>query len=226
MLLRRFASARPASARLGAAVLIAWLFGAPALAATLRQPPEQAANPRGGIHTITKDVGKIAALLKGAGWVSPHLKGKALYMVSFRSCSDCVRFETEQFPDLHKAHIDTRVIVVARRAKSTAPERTAVGELWATRSWKTFETWTSMPVDAWTGEGLKSGDTDPARAALVEKSRVLVEQLQPLLAENGIELAYPTLIWRNAEGQLRGCACEGPETYKYVRSELGLPAAG
>jgi hypothetical protein len=223
MSLRRFALAPAAFA---SAALAAALIAAPALAAVLQQPPEEAARAAGGIHAITKDVGKIEALLKSSGWVSPHLKGKPLYMISFRSCPDCIRFETEQFPDLQKAKIDTRVIMVARRAKSTAPERTGVGELWATRSWKTYETWTNMPVDAWTGEGLKSGDADPARAALVEKGRVLVDDLRPLLAENGIELRYPTLIWKDAAGQLRGCACEDRSEYKYIRSELGLPPEG
>jgi hypothetical protein len=209
--------------RLAPLAAVVAMVAAPALAAVLQQPPEQAALARGGIHSITKDAPKIEALLRQAGWVSPHIKGKPLYMLSFRSCPDCIRFETEQFPDLHKAKIDTRVIVVARRAKSTEPERTGVAEVWATRSWKTFEDWTTTPVDAWTGEGLKSGDTDPARAALVEKGRVLVDQLTPLLAENNIELRYPTLIWKDAKGQLRGCACEDRSEYKYIRSELGLP---
>jgi len=207
-------------------LIAAGLVAAPALGlaagAVLQQPPEEAAKAAGGIHPITKDADKIEAILKGSGWVSPHLKGKILYMLSFRSCPDCIRFETEQFPDLHKAKVDTRVIMVARRAKSTPAERTGVGELWATRSWKTYEDWTATPVDAWTGDGLKSGDTDPERAALVEKGRVLVEQLTPLLAENGIQLRYPTLIWKDAHGQLRGCACEQRETYRYIRSELGL----
>ena len=217
-----------APAPLSPALLAVSLLTAPALGlaagAVLQQSPEDAAKAAGGIHPITKDAGKIEAMLKGSGWVSPHLKGKALYMISFRSCPDCIRFETEQFPDLHKANVDTRVIMVARRAKSTAPERTGVGELWAARSWKTYEDWTATPVDAWTGDGMKSGDTDQARAALVEKGRVLVDDLRPLLAENGIELRYPTLIWKDEHGQLRGCACEQRETYRYIRSELGLPA--
>jgi hypothetical protein len=71
---------------------------------------------------------------------------------------------------------------------------------------------------------MKSGDDDPARAALVEKGRALVDELRPLLAENGIELRYPTLIWKDADGQLRGCACEDRVEYKYIRSELGLPS--
>ena len=208
-----------------APLMLAAAVAAPALAAVpvLQQPPEQAALARGGVHTITKDADKIEALLKSSGWVSPHIKGKPLYMLSFRSCPDCIRFEAEQFPDLQKAGIATRVIMVARRAKSTAPERTGVGELWATRSWKAYETWTDTPIDAWTGEGLKSGDTDPKRAALVEKGRALVDQLTPLLAENNIELRYPTLIWKDEHGQLRGCACEDRTEYKYIRSELGLP---
>lgn len=200
------------------------LFTASAsFAAPLQQTPEVAALPAGGIHTIDKDTARIEGLLKRSGWVSPHLKGRVLYMISFRSCPDCIRFETEQFPDLHRAGVDTRVIVVARRAKSTASERTGVAELWATRSWAAYETWTGMPVDAWTGEGLKSGDDDAERAALVEKGRALVDTLRPLLAENGIELRYPTLIWKDAQGRLRGCACERRETYRYIRSELGLP---
>jgi hypothetical protein len=191
--------------------------------APISQPPEEAARAAGGIHVLAKDAGRIKSLLSSSGWVSPGLKGRPLYMLSFRSCPDCIRFETEEFPGLHKAGVDTRVIMVARRAKSTAPERTGVGELWAARSWKTYETWTSMPVDAWTGEGLASGDDDPKRAALVEKGRVLVEELRPLLLENGVELRYPTLVWTTADGVLKACACEERETYRYIRSELGVP---
>jgi hypothetical protein len=176
----------------------------------------------GGIHTITKDKAKILRMLNQSGWVSPHLKGKPLWMISFRSCPDCIRFEKEQFDDLHKAGVDTRVIMVARRAKSTPAERTGVGELWANRSWKTYEDWTSIPVDAFTGEGMKSGDDDKSRAALVEKGRKFIDDLTPLLAENGLPMHYPTLIWADAKGRLRGCACEERETYSFFRKDLGV----
>jgi hypothetical protein len=202
---------------------------AAAVAVTLLATPgradEPAALPNGGIHSLTQDEAKIRALLTESGWVSPGLsKSRWLYMVSFRSCPDCIRFETEQFPDIHKAGIDTRMILVARRTRSTAPERSGVAELWAHRSWKTFETWTGMPVEAWTAEGLPSADTDPERAALLEKSRALVDALAPLLAENGVRFAYPTLIWQGPDGHLRGCACEDRITYPSIRAELGLPA--
>ena len=196
-----------------------------AMLATPVQADEPVVLPNGGIHSLTKDEDKIRALLSGSGWVSPGLsKTRWLYMVSFRSCPDCIRFETEQFPDIHKAGIDTRLILTARRARSSAPERSGVAELWAHRSWKTFETWTGMPVDAWTAEGLPSADTDPDRAALLEKSRALVDDLRPLLEENGVRFAYPTLIWQGPDGHLRGCACEDRITYPYIRAELGLPA--
>ncbi len=192
-----------------------------AAAPVLTQPPEEAGRAAGGIHDLDKDAPKIEALLRRAGWVSPHRPGRALYMISFRSCPDCIRFETEEFPALHEANVDTRVIMVARRAKSTLPERSGVAELWASRDWSTYERWTQTPVDAWTAEGLKSADADPERAALVERGRALVEALTPLLAENGVELRYPTLIWKTRDGRLRGCACEQRETYRYILSELG-----
>ena len=80
----------------------------------------------------------------------------------------------------------------------------------------------ATPVDAWTAEGLPSAEADPQRAALVEKSRVLVERLTPLLADNGVKIAFPTLVWRDAQGRLRGCACERRETYRFVSKELGV----
>jgi len=201
----------------GLAFGAAMAFAAPGRAQTA---DSQAA----GVRTLSVDEDKIRGLITKAGWVAPGLsKTRWIYMVSFRSCPDCIRFETEVFPALHKAGVDTRVIVIARRNRSTAPERTGVGELWAKRDWKTFETWTGMPVDAWTGDGYPSGDADPARAALVEKARQFVDDLRPLLAENGVNLAYPTLIWQGRDGHLRGCACESRDTYPAIRAELGLP---
>ena len=82
--------------------------------------------------TIQHNQVEIARILQTSGWVSPGLKGKTLYMVSFRTCPDCIRFMTEEFPKLHAAGVDTRVIEVARRqvngiAKSTPLERAMSG---------------------------------------------------------------------------------------------------
>jgi hypothetical protein len=173
-------------------------------------------------HTLKVHQAEIASMIESAGWVAPgETSGKAIYLLGFRSCPDCIRFEKEQFPLLRSAGVDTRVILYPRRGNSTAPERSGVAELWKTRSWDTWRRWSAVVPAAWTAEGLASGDTDPERAALVEKSRKLVDDLRPLLADNGVKLAFPLLVWRNAKGELRGCACEKRETYKYVKKELG-----
>ena len=177
-------------------------------------------------HVISKDPARLARLVQSAGWVSPGRGGRPMYMISFRSCPDCIRLEKAQFPALEAAGVDVRVIMVARRAKSTAAERAGVAALWATRSWPLYERWTSMPVAAWTAQGLPSADADPARAALVEQGRALVDALQPILAANGVspQVHYPTLLWQDAQGRWRGCNCEDPRTYRALRRELGVRA--
>ena len=176
--------------------------------------------------TITRHQAEIAQLLQQAGWVSPGLKGGPLYMVSFRSCPDCIRFETEAFPRLHAAGVDTRVIEIARRdvnglPKSTPIERATVAQLWLTRDWKLLDAWYAVPPDAWKAPGIPSADGDIARMAVVESGRSLVDRLRPLLKDNGVDLRYPTLIWWDADGRMRACACEKRETYRFVEKELG-----
>jgi hypothetical protein len=177
--------------------------------------------------TITRHQTEIAQLLQSAGWVSPGKKGKALYMVSFRSCPDCIRFATEEFPALQAAGVDTRVIEVARAdanglAHSTPVERATVAQLWLTRDWKLFQAWYAVPVEAWKAPGIPPADGDLARTAVVEGGRALVDRLRPLLKDNGVKFAYPTLVWWNAKGEMRACACEKRETYRFVRRELGV----
>ena len=180
-------------------------------------------------HTISRHQAEIAALLQRAGWASPGLKGPVLYEIGFRSCEDCVRLRLEAFPALHKAGVDTRVIMVARRdvngiSKSKPAERSTVAELWANRSWALLEAWESVVPDAWTAPGITPADTDSGRSALVEQSRVLVDQLKPLLNDNGVDrngFRYPTLIWWDKQGRMRGCACEKRQSYAAVRRELG-----
>ncbi len=178
-------------------------------------------------HTIKTHQAEIAKALEGAGYVSPKLGGPKLYMVSYRSCPDCIRFEEEMFPKLQAVGVDTRVIMIARadrngQSKSTAPERATVAELWLNRSWRLYQQWTLVkPADAWTAPEVPAADRDTGRTAVVEAGRGLVEQLRPLLKDNGINFAYPTLIWWDKTGKMRGCACEKAQTYGNVLRELG-----
>lgn len=177
--------------------------------------------------TITRHQAEITKILESSGWVSPGKTGPKLYMVSFRTCPDCVRFRAEEFPLLHAAEVDTRVIEIARRdhngiSKSTPAERATVAELWLNRSWPLMERWEATPPEAWTAPGVAPADGDMARTAVVEAGRKMVDDLKPLLKANGINFAYPTLIWWTKDGKMRGCACEKRETYRFVRQELGV----
>ncbi|HEY5072747.1 MAG TPA: hypothetical protein VII63_12045 [Caulobacteraceae bacterium] len=178
-------------------------------------------------HTIKRDQSEIAGILQGAGWVSPKLAGPKLYMISYRSCSDCIRFEEVEFPKLQAAGVDTRVIVIARadlngQAKSTPAERATVAELWLNRDWRLFQRWAAVrPPDAWTAPGIPPADGDAARTAVIGAGRMAVEALRPLLEHNGIRFAYPTLIWWDKKGVMRGCACEKARSYANVEKELG-----
>lgn len=176
--------------------------------------------------TITRHQAEIAQLVQQAGWVSPGGGGKPLYMVSFRTCPDCLRYKREELPKLRAAGVEPRIIEIARRdvnglAKSTPVERSTVAQLWLTRDWKLMEAWEAVPADAWKAPGIPPADGDIARMAVVESGRSMVDRLRPLLADNGVDFRYPTLIWWNAKGEMRACACEKPQTYRFVRKELG-----
>lgn len=176
--------------------------------------------------TIDRHQAEIAKILEGSGWVSPGGSGPKLYMVSYRDCTDCIRYEEVEFPKLHRAKVDTRVIVIARPdsngvARSTPAERTTVAELWANRSWTLFNTWHNVPSEGWKAPGMPPADGDLARTAIIEASRKTVDDLVPLLKDNGVNFAHPLLVWWTSDGVMRACACEKSETYRNVRRELG-----
>ena len=179
-------------------------------------------------HNITRHQPEIGKILETSGWVSPKLAGPKLYMLSYRSCADCIRFEKEEFPKLQAAGVDTRVIMIARAdlngaAKSTAPERATVAELWANRDWKLYQRWMAAnPPEAWTAAGVAPADGDATRTAVVELGRTLVTNLKPLLKDNGVKSAYPTLIWWTKGGAMHACTCENPGSYANVEKELGV----
>jgi len=176
--------------------------------------------------TITRHQAEITKILEQSGWVSPGLTGPRLYMVTFRTCPDCVRFKAEEFPGLHKAGVDTRLIEIARAdrngvSKSTPAERATVAELWVNRSWALAERWEATPVEAWTAPGIKPADGDIARTAVIEAGRANVDKLIPLLKDNGVNFAWPLMVWWTPEGEMKACACEKRETYRFLRKDLG-----
>jgi len=175
--------------------------------------------------TITKNQAEITKILEGSGWVSPGLAGPKLYMISFRSCPDCVVFKRTYYPRLHAAQVDTRLIEIARAdhngvPKSTPVERATVAELWVNRSWALSENWDNTPIDAWKAQGIPPADGDVARTAVIEAGRTMIKDLAPLLKANGVTLAYPTLIWWDKAGAMRTLAWDEGVKYDRVMKEL------
>ncbi|MDR3512809.1 MAG: hypothetical protein P4L73_14330 [Caulobacteraceae bacterium] len=176
-------------------------------------------------HVIGKNQAEIGKILEGAGWVSPGQTGPKLYLIAYRDCADCSRYEAAEFPVLQKAGVDTRVILVARadqngQPKSTAVERSTVAELWVNRNWSLYQRWMASPAGAWTGAGIPAADGDVARSAVIGAGRDMAERLRPLLKANGVSFGYPMLIWWTKDGRMEGCACRAPRSWRYVRNDL------
>jgi hypothetical protein len=177
-------------------------------------------------HEITKDQAEIGKILEGSGWVSPHLNGPKLYMIAYRANPASQRFIATDFPALHDAKVDTRVIMVARpdengAPKSTAPERSTVAELWVNRSWALFQKWMAASPDDWTAAGIPPADGDVARSAVVEVGPDAIDKLTPLLKDNGVGFDYPLLVWWTKDGKMEACACTDEHQDRYVLKDLG-----
>lgn len=176
-------------------------------------------------HVIGRRQAEIGRILEGAGWVSPGGAGPKLYVLAYRDCADCARYETAEFPALRKAGADIRVIMIARADKngqprSTAAERATVAELWVNRNWGLYERWMAGPSAAWTAAGVAPADGDVARSAVVEAGRGLEDRLRPLLKASGVAMDYPLLIWWTRDGRMEGCACRAQRSWRYVRGDL------
>lgn len=189
--------------------------------------PKNPSVPHGVVRL--KNGAEIEALLNRARWVSPGLKGPALYMISFRTCPDCVRFKHDAFPALHAANIDTRVIPFARpnlpngTPKSRVGERAAIAEIWEHRNWAFFSDWSEIPVEAYdTLEGRPiDAEKDPARLKRVEEARAWVNDMRVALAKNGAQIAYPALLWQS-KGVWKVCMCETEPQVRLILKELNV----
>jgi hypothetical protein len=171
-------------------------------------------------HTIDKHQAMIAQALEQSGWVSPHLTGPKLYVIAYRDCAACTDFEAKEFPRLQAAGVDTRADLNGQ-SQSTAAERASVAELWTNRSWKLFQQWSAATPAGWSAPEIAPADGDAARTAVVATGRTLVDDLTPLLKDNGVGAGYPALVWWTKDGRMRGCVCDRPQSYRFVEQELG-----
>lgn len=178
-------------------------------------------------HTVTKNQAEIGKLLQGSGWVSPPGQtGPKLYMISYRDCAACQRYQQSQFARLQAAGVDTRVIVIARadvngQPRSTATERATVAELWVNRGWSLYQKWSDAAPDKWTAAGIPAADGDVARSAVVEVGRDTVDRLTPLLKANGVRFGFPTLVWWTKAGVMKASVGGHVQTDAVIAKDLG-----
>lgn len=176
---------------------------------------------------ISRNQAEIQELLDSASWVSESGGGAPLYLVGWRDCGACREYERDEFPLLRAAGIDPRVVVIARPdreglAQSTAAERATVAEIWLTRDWTLYQRWTATPSRNWTAAGIPPSDGNLARSAVVEAGREFQQRLESLLRESGVRAtSYPLILWRDADGFLKVCACSDARSFAFIRDDLG-----
>lgn len=175
--------------------------------------------------TVRGHQAEIASLLDASGWVSPGGRGRKLYVVASRQDPAASRWLSEELPKFRDGDADARVILVARRdangqAGSTPAERATVAQLWVTRDWNLLQQWLAAPT--WTAQGIPPTDGDMARMAVVESGRQLTDRLTPLLKDSRVRFAYPLLVWWDAKGEMKACACQDPRSWRFVRRDFGL----
>ena len=195
------------------------------------------------------DAAAITSLLARADYVSPDFQKDVLttgpasgvatsvtkpvdkrwvYLVTYRDCAPCRTYEDVEFPRLQAGGIETRVVAFARAdngnvKQSTPEERSTIAELWLNRSWLLYQQWRNAAPETWKAENITVADNDLARSGVVWASRDFINQLAPLLRNSKVNVAYPIVIWRNKNNELRVCSCASNKAYHFIREDLGLP---
>jgi len=176
-------------------------------------------------QTITIGVAELNDALTNAPWVSPGLSGKAIYKIGFRTCPDCINYELTEFKDLHKANIDTRVIVYARRGQTNTVEEAIVADLACTRNWSIFTRWMEDVPEAYA----EIYGTPPAansskqRTACLEWGRIVRDRVANVMQQNGWPMEVPALFWRAQNGDWRVFLGDDKRAKRIIRKELGVP---
>lgn len=178
--------------------------------------------------TIQRDPQAVTALLEQSSWIPVGGGGEAVYVVGYRDSAALQRYLRDEAPKLQAAGAEVRAALFARpdrdgAAQSTAAERATIAELWLTRDPALFDRWLATPVRNWTASGIESGDATLARSAVVEGSRRFAGRLGELLEDEGLEVRYPLVIWRDPQGFIKACACADTRSWAFVRDDLGAP---
>lgn len=167
---------------------------------------------------VTQRADEIWRTLDRASWTAERdarvaPSGKILYAVTFRSCPTCAAFKAAEYDALMRAGVEVRWIMYARRdregkARSKPGERAMIAALWLERDGNLMQRWWAADdLDAFYSSAKLPplADGDPKREGALAQSRAFVDRLSGLLTDNNLDMAIPTLIWR-----------EGGQTKVYI----------
>jgi hypothetical protein len=194
------------------------VVGTQAMAASPSAPPAAPSVETEGLATpavVSVHADEVWRTLERAHWVaerdaSVRPNGKVLYVVTFRSCPTCAAFRGAEYDALLKAGVEVRWILYARQDRDGKPrskpgERAMVAALWQGRDPKLMAAWwAAEDLDAFYAQpGLPPlAESAPALLGALAQSRALVTRLSGLFDDNKLDMAIPTLVWRQA-GQVR-----------------------
>lgn len=170
---------------------------------SLREAPPPAVTLVYEPETLTVDVDLLEAALELAPWVSPGNDGPVLWMIGHRSCDGCDSYIRSDFPTLHAAGVDTRVIYFAPEDTADADERAVLGEIGARRSWRVFTSWTAAAPGTYAAREEIPVAEDPIRAAIITAGRRTRDEVNAVMRQNGFDTVYPLFFWRGDDGRWR-----------------------
>lgn len=179
--------------------------------------------------TISRKQTELQALLDASGYASLGREGREMWVITYRDCDSCRKWEAEELPRFEALPTDIRIVPFALfdiegKTKSTPSERSTLAELWLNRSYSLYKQWRATPEELWQPT-FRPADGDLARTAVVQASRDFITRLEPMMAENGVEIRYPLIIWRDGTEHIKVCACSDQRMYHFVRESLNAPAA-
>lgn len=199
------------------AMLAAALIGASCSAAD-----EPAGTP------IVQRADEIAHMLEMAPWVSAGNEGPVLYVVTFRTCTNCAAFKAAEYETLLADGADVRWIVYARRdlaeRRASNGELAAVAQLAADRDYGFFTRWYAVaPETFYESEGLAATEPDGAALSNVEFLRQIADDMAAILRANGVAAGSPIFLWQQGEAWM---ARAGYSAASFARVRESLLAEG
>ncbi|MDC7682963.1 hypothetical protein PQU92_06730 [Asticcacaulis sp. BYS171W] len=179
--------------------------------------------------TVTQNQKEIQTLLDASGFAASGKEGPEMWVITYRNCASCKVWEEQELPKFEAIAADIRIVPFAPmdvegKTKTTPSERATIAEIWLNRSYSLYRQWRAAPEETWQPD-FRAADGDLARTAVVGASRDFITQLEPLLANNGVPIRYPLIIWRDGAEHIKICACSDERMYHYVRDDLHAPAS-